>query len=172
MDVQVIIAVAVTGVAGVAVVVTLCLAVLRGFRWLYDKIDGIAKELREDNATLAKEFREDNAALAKEFRKSTAENAVAISRLEGRISGLEGRMTVMETVLKAILQAVLPGSSDSAVSLSADTDAVKAGGSRLIRRSWDWRDSCRCGAERLAVSRAQPVWRRTSRANVSGMSAH
>ena len=43
-------------------VVTLCLAVLRGFRWLYDKIDSVAKEFREDNAALAKGIAKNTAA--------------------------------------------------------------------------------------------------------------
>ena len=150
MDAQIVIAVAATGISGVAVVVTLCLALLRGFRWLYGKIDSTAKELREDNAALAKELygkidstakelREDNAALAKElngkidstakeFRGATARNTAAIARVEGR-------MTVMEAVLKSILQAVLPGSGNSVSSSPADADESQAAaGEPLVGR--------------------------------------
>ena len=127
MNAQIIVAVAATGITNMAVVVTLCLALLRGFRGLHDKIDStskelrkdntaLAKELRKDNAALAKELRKDNTALAKELRKATAENTVAIARVEGR-------MTLMETVLQAILRAVLPGAGNPAASPSADADA-------------------------------------------------
>ena len=169
MDAQIITAV----IGGVAVVVTLCLALLRGFRGLHDKIDSTAKESRESNAALAKGLRKDIAALAKGLRKDIAKNATAITTLEQRlrkdiaknataittleqrlrkdiaknataittleqrlrkdiaknataIARVEGCMAVTETVLKSILQAILPGSGNSAASSTTDAGAPKA----------------------------------------------
>ena len=113
MDTEIIIAVVATGIAGLAIVVTLCLAVLSGFRWLYDKIDSIAKELRED----------------------IAENTAAIAGLDSRVAGLEGRMTVIETMLKTILQAVLPGSGNATANPPADADTPQSETERMEHRS-------------------------------------
>ena len=115
MDAQIIIAVVATGIAGMAVVVTLCLALLRGFRGLHDKIDNTAKGLRGDNAALAKELRGDNAALAKELRGNSED-----------IAEIKGRLTVIENVLNTILHAILPRSGHFAASSSATTDVHDA----------------------------------------------
>ena len=99
----------------IAVAVTLWLALLRGFRWLYDKIDQTARELRDDNAERIRELH------------------TAIAKNAESIAGIGSRMSVIELVLTAILEAVLSNPTRTADNSPAATTAAQTASERDAR---------------------------------------
>ena len=126
MNAQIIAAAAGAAGAVITVGVTLSLALLNGFRRIYDRIDKLDEKIDDKIDKVyhkIDKLDKDNAVQFKDLRKAIAKNADAIAKNAEAIAGLVGSMGLIEKMLNTLIQAVVskPATTSSDASTPANT---------------------------------------------------